>query len=179
LISDQCQSSRPSISLAPSGSVPLFTTYFGWLFPSGKSITLLGEHGEQIIAAQRQLVRIGIDRLDAAAVGRISFLGSLSQLRGYHTATFDDLARNPDALVLDVRRDDERVNGYIRGSLHVPLHELPKKTSRLPDEPIWVHCASGYRAGIAASLLDRAGIEVVLINDTIESAHALLRHAVV
>jgi rhodanese-related sulfurtransferase len=35
----------------------------------------------------------------------------------------------------------------------------------LPGGRLWVHCASGYRASIAACLLDRAGLEVVLIDD--------------
>jgi rhodanese-related sulfurtransferase len=37
-----------------------------------------------------------------------------------------------------------------------------------------VHCASGYRASIAASLLDRAGRDVVLIDDDFENAKDLL-----
>jgi hydroxyacylglutathione hydrolase len=30
---------------------------------------------------------------------------------------------------------------------------------------VWVHCATGYRASIAASMLDRAGRRVVLVDD--------------
>jgi rhodanese-related sulfurtransferase len=37
---------------------------------------------------------------------------------------------------------------------------------------LWVHCASGYRASIAASLLDRAGRDVVLIDDSFDDAVA-------
>jgi rhodanese-related sulfurtransferase len=33
-----------------------------------------------------------------------------------------------------------------------------------------VHCASGYRASIAASLLDRAGHDVILIDDAYSHA---------
>jgi rhodanese-related sulfurtransferase len=41
----------------------------------------------------------------------------------------------------------------------------------VPDETdVWVHCATGYRAAIAASLLDRAGITVVAIDDDWEKA---------
>jgi len=45
--------------------------------------------------------------------------------------------------------------------MHTLLDELPL----LPDVELWVHCASGFRASIAASLLDRAGFQVVLIDD--------------
>lgn len=34
----------------------------------------------------------------------------------------------------------------------------------LPQGQLWVHCAAGFRASIAASLLDRAGRDVVLID---------------
>jgi rhodanese-related sulfurtransferase len=37
-----------------------------------------------------------------------------------------------------------------------------------------VHCASGYRASIATSLLDRAGHDVVLVDDDFEHAKDLV-----
>ena len=68
--------------------------------------------------------------------------------------------------VLDVRRNDERTDGGIAGSLHIPIHELPRRVNEVPtDKPVWVHCASGYRASVAASLLHRAGRTPVLVDD--------------
>lgn len=61
-------------------------------------------------------------------------------------------------------------DGYINGSLHMALNELSDRMGDLPAGPLWVHCASGFRASIAASLLDRGGFEVVLIDD--DFAHA-------
>ena len=46
-----------------------FSTYLGWLIPWGTPVTLLGESAEQVAEAQRELVRIGIDRPAAAATG--------------------------------------------------------------------------------------------------------------
>ena len=43
-----------------------FATYLGWLIPWGAPLTLIGETAEQIAAAQRDLARIGIDRLAGA-----------------------------------------------------------------------------------------------------------------
>jgi rhodanese-related sulfurtransferase len=89
-------------------------------------------------------------------------------VRSYPTATFDDLADargDPDLVVLDVRRDDERAEGAIDGALHIPLHDLEARLPEIPDGQVWVHCASGYRASIAASLLDRAGRAVIAIDD--------------
>jgi len=72
--------------------------------------------------------------------------------------------------VLDARRNDERAKGYVRGSQHVPLHELAERIDEIPDGELWVYCGSGYRASIAASVLDRPGRHVVLINDSYEAA---------
>jgi hydroxyacylglutathione hydrolase len=46
----------------------------------------------------------------------------------------------------------------------VPLHELLLRLGDVPAGKLWVHCGSGYRAGIAASLLQRAGRDVVHID---------------
>ena len=63
-------------------------------------------------------------------------------------------AGNPT--VLDVRRPLEWAEGHIAGARHIPLYELAGRASELPGE-LWVHCHSGYRAIVAASLLSAVG----------------------
>ncbi len=46
-----------------------FVTYLGWLIPWGTLLTLLGETADDVAEAQRELVRIGIDRPAAMATG--------------------------------------------------------------------------------------------------------------
>jgi glyoxylase-like metal-dependent hydrolase (beta-lactamase superfamily II)/rhodanese-related sulfurtransferase len=145
---------------------PLLTTYLGWILPDDAPLTLLGESEDQVLGAMRQLTRIGIDRPDAATgVPRTLVPGS--ELGRYPVKTFDDLQLAPDAVVVDVRLDHERRLGFLPGSHHVPLHHLPAHMGDLPDGQLWVHCAAGYRAAIAASLLDRSGRDVVLIYDAL------------
>jgi hydroxyacylglutathione hydrolase len=55
----------------------------------------------------------------------------------------------------------------------VPLHQLTDRLTELPDATLWVHCASGFRASIAASLLDRAGHDVVYVDDEYSAAQDL------
>ena len=74
--------------------------------------------------------------------------------------------------VLDARRNDERAAGYVAGSQHIPLHELPDRLDEVPQGEVWVYCGSGYRASIAASILDRPGRQIVLINDDYDNAAA-------
>jgi len=47
-----------------------FATYLGWLVAWGTPITLLGETAKDVSVAQRELVRIGIDRPAAHATGK-------------------------------------------------------------------------------------------------------------
>lgn len=155
--------------LAGSVSIELgaqFATYLGWLMPWGAALTVLGDSSEHVIDAQRQLMRIGIDQIAGAAVGPLDETAAGLERRGYPRARFSELAdRLRDDVLLDVRRDDEYAAGHIPGSVHVPLHALPRRLHEIPAGRIWVHCATGFRAGIAASLLDRAGREVVHVDD--------------
>ena len=55
-------------------------------------------------------------------------------------------------------------SGTIPGSLRVHLGDLPAAPGSLPrDKEVWTACASGHRAPLAASLLDRAGVPVRLV----------------
>ena len=150
-----------------------FVTYLGWLYTYGTPLTLIGDSAQQIADARRELVRIGIDDLAGAAVGDIETLAEGDPLRCYPVSDFIGLAqamhRGP-VQVLDARRNDERAKGHVRDSQHVPLHELAKRIAEIPEGELWVYCGSGYRASIAASVLDRPGRRVVLINDSYEAA---------
>ncbi len=152
-----------------------FSTYLGWLIPWGTPVTLVGDTSEAVAEAQRQLTRIGIDRPAGAATGQPRDFAAPEDLRGYPTATFADIgARTGDAsgeAVLDVRGDDERAQGGIPSAAHVPLQDLLSRLDELPSGRLWVHCAAGFRASIAASMLDRSGRDVVLVDD--DYSHAV------
>lgn len=154
-----------------------FINYLGWLYAWGAPLTLIGEDSDQVAEAQRELARIGVDRLTGSATGDVAALADGAQLRGYRVATFEDLAQEIDndrLLVLDVRQRDEFESGHVHDALNVPLHELPDRIAHVPeDREVWIHCASGYRASIAAALLDRQGRRVVLIDDDYRNAGKL------
>ncbi|HXV93957.1 MAG TPA: rhodanese-like domain-containing protein, partial [Pseudonocardia sp.] len=154
-----------------------FATYLGWLIPWGTPLTLLGATREQVAEAQRELVRIGIDRPAAMATGGPAEWAGDAPLGSFPRATFADLARalagDEAPVVLDVRRDRERAESRIAGSVHVPIHELPDRIGEVPAGPVWVHCAGGYRASIAAALLAARGHEVVAVDDAFDHAREL------
>ncbi len=145
-----------------------FVTYVGWLVPWGAPLTLIGETEQQVADARRELVRIGIDRLAGAAVGSPEELAAGRQLASYPVTDFAGLAKtmasDPELVVVDARRADERAGGGVRGSRHIPIHELVDRIDEVPDGDVWVYCGSGYRASIAASLLARTGRRPVLVD---------------
>jgi hydroxyacylglutathione hydrolase len=70
-----------------------------------------------------------------------------------------------EAVLLDVREDDEWNRGHVDGSIHVPYHELRDglpAAVRQADKPLAVACSAGNRSSLAASLLRRSGIENVV-----------------
>lgn len=147
-----------------------FATYLGWLIPWGAPLTLLGESPEQVAEAQRELVRIGIDHLAGAATGSPQDWTDAA-LGRFERATFADLAQvrhHRPVAVLDVRRASEFRSGHIDGAVNVPLHELLARVDEVPDGEVWVHCAGGYRASIAASVLVARQMRVVAVDDTFD-----------
>ncbi len=67
--------------------------------------------------------------------------------------------------MLDVRSPAEWDDGHLPGSLHRYLPDLVAGASDeiKPDAEVRVVCASGYRASIAAGLLERAGVRPIVL----------------
>ncbi len=151
-----------------------FVTYLGWTIRWGTPVTLVGDTAAEVAEAQRQLVRIGIDRPAGAASGGLDTWATGGDLSSYRSATFADLAKElprGELAILDVRRADEWEAGHLDGAIHIPLDQLEDRIDEVPaGQPVWVHCASGFRASIAASLVDRAGRDVVVIHDEWDQA---------
>jgi glyoxylase-like metal-dependent hydrolase (beta-lactamase superfamily II)/rhodanese-related sulfurtransferase len=157
-----------------------FATYLGWLVPWGTPITLLGASAEDVAEAQRELVRIGIDRPAAHATGGPGDWSTEAPV-SFATATFADLAQvrhHRDVVILDVRRADEHEVAAITGAVNVPLHELWSRLDEVPTGEVWVHCAGGYRASVAASMLHAHGRTLVAIDDSFDNAETVGLHLV-
>ena len=157
-----------------------FATYLGWLIAWGTPVTLLGETPDEVAEAQRELVRIGIDRPAAQATGKPGDWSD-RELASFPTATFADLAQvrhHREVVILDVRRTDEYDDARIDGAVNVPIHELWGRLDEVPAGEVWVHCAGGYRAAIAASMLDATGRTLVAIDDSFDNAESAGLHLV-
>jgi glyoxylase-like metal-dependent hydrolase (beta-lactamase superfamily II)/rhodanese-related sulfurtransferase len=148
-----------------------FATYLGWLYPYNTELVLISDSAEEISTAQRELVRIGIDRPSASFVGDFKSLPEQVETRKVKFQDLPKALKDSNIQVLDVRRNGERMASHIAGTIHIPLHQLTDRVSELDSEKIiWVHCAGAYRAAIAASIVENAGFTAVLINEPFESA---------
>jgi rhodanese-related sulfurtransferase len=147
---------RGTLSFDLDGS---FIAYVGWLIPWGTPLTLLGENTEQVEAAQRELVRIGIDRPVAQAVGGPEYWSTdEAEPSSVERVTFEGLAArhaaDPDIYVLDVRQQLEWDEGHTAGAHHIPFYRVMDRLHEIPrDRPVYVACGSGYRAAAVVSLL--------------------------
>ncbi|MGM0461606.1 MAG: rhodanese-like domain-containing protein [Fibrobacterota bacterium] len=88
-----------------------------------------------------------------------------------------------DALILDVRTEEEFTRGHISEAVHIPLHELEHRyteISRYSDRPVLLYCRSGNRSTVAANILMEKGFMELynLQNGIIEwqrSGHEVVR----
>ncbi len=143
------------------------------MVPWGTPITLAASTEAELACAQRDLVRIGIKR-PAATVLLPAALGDAG--RGYRVARWEELAAELDSprppAILDVRAEEEWRPGHLPGATWVPVGGLLARLADLPKVPTWVHWQAGCRATVAASLLDRADIPPVLVDDEFGRATA-------
>jgi hydroxyacylglutathione hydrolase len=149
----------------------MFGTYVGWTIPFGAPLVLLLPEpvGASAERAMTQLIRIGWDSVAGCLAGGIDAWRRQGRpVRGYPTVDVDDLCHafleGRDIEVLDVRQPSEWETGHLPGSRNIFVGELPGRVREVrADREIWVACASGHRASIAASFLDRAGANVRLV----------------
>jgi rhodanese-related sulfurtransferase len=64
--------------------------------------------------------------------------------------------------LLDVRKNSEFSTQHIEGAVNYPLDFINKQQPLERDQKYYMHCASGYRSVIAASILKSRGIEQVV-----------------
>ncbi|GEO97097.1 MBL fold metallo-hydrolase [Kocuria turfanensis] len=142
-----------------------FTTFLGWIFPYDRQLTLVGSRAD-VENAIRDLSRIGIDSPDAALGEDPEKLAPGATVSSYPRVGWAEvLADRPtEETILDVRRAEEYEDSHINGAVNIPLHELLPRMDEVPAGKLWVHCGSGYRSGVAASLLERAGKDPVHID---------------
>ena len=69
------------------------------------------------------------------------------------------------ALLIDVRNPHERDNGYIPGSINIPLEQLRERLDEIPkDQKVYVSCQVGLRGYLACQILNLNGYQAVNVS---------------
>jgi hydroxyacylglutathione hydrolase len=158
--------------------------------PGSVNVTMthpaVGTRAAWVVDADSALVVTAATDDEARRLGRMLEAVAFRRLRGYFAggipawreaglgvgttpaldaAGLAERLKAGDVVLLDVREEYEWKEGHVRGSLHVPYHDL---RDGLPDglrvngKWVAVACSAGNRSSIAASLLKRAGVEDVI-----------------
>jgi rhodanese-related sulfurtransferase len=152
-----------SVNIGLSGR---FASWAGTLLDREKPIVLVADPGREAEAALR-LGRIGFDHVVGFLEGGpAAFASRPDAVRRAARVDPEGACRlledDASTVVLDVRTPAEWRAARVRDSVNLPLQRLLANPSDVPrGRPILVHCQSGYRSSIAASLLRRAGVSAI------------------
>lgn len=158
----------------------LFTPLSGGRLPAAAGsyadendhLLLLVEREEDVETAVRDLIRIGLDRIDGwiPVKEALEPSGMTTRLKQIGTGQLESaLAQQPEARVLDVRGAGEYQSGHVKGASNIAYTRLVPRKDELPQGgPLFVHCASGNRAAMAVAFLAREGHEVIHVDGSFD-----------
>jgi hydroxyacylglutathione hydrolase len=146
---------------------PNLPTWAGWVLPYDRPILLVLNEPARMAEVTTHLIRVGFDDVRGYLDGGMDAwetagypLTSLSAISVHELSK--RLKDRQKLTVLDVRTDGEWNSGHIDGAVHFHAGKLQELFTEIPrDRPVAVVCGTGYRASIAASLLQHEGFASV------------------
>ena len=149
-----------------------FGTRLAWLASHDQDLVIVGRDDEDARKATKLALSVGLRRLGGLLAGGMTSWRQekrpVERIERIEVERLPGLQERESAVqVLDVRERSEWEAGHLPGSLFIPWHDIDRLPEALDaDRPIAVVCASGQRAGIAASLLQRHGArELIHVTD--------------
>ncbi len=144
------------------GGAPILSIWAGWMLSPGHPLLLVLEDDDDLDEVLRLFVRTGYTRFAGYLIGGMRAW----QVAGYDLEGLEQMdvhalkSRLQELQVLDVRSPREWNNGHVPGAKHIFLPELRDRLGELDKQkPTAVYCASGYRASIGASILQKEGFK--------------------
>jgi hydroxyacylglutathione hydrolase len=131
-----------------------FSTKAGFVLDAESPVTVLAWTADEAARAVGGLHSVALFHIAGFVLG--------GGTEATEPVRFEELDRmiEEGATVVDVREKDERDEGYIPGSRHVPYRLMRHASPDLPtDRPVVTICESGPRAAIAASILRTRGLD--------------------
>lgn len=142
---------------------PSFTNWAGWIIDYDKKIVLIS-HPDDVAAIKQALASIGLDAVVATIEPEVALTddGLVESYDEMDVHALKDKLQDDDYIVIDVRNQSEVDTGKIDGTSHIMLGTLQDRIEELPkDQKYAVHCQSGMRSAIAASILQANGYKDV------------------
>lgn len=151
-----------SINIGIDGS---FAPWVGALIPDVKQeLLIITEAGREEEVVTR-LARVGYDYCLGFLDGGIeAWKKAGMEIDSIESIDADELAKrlaaNPDLPVFDVRKKSEFDSEHVDKAENAPLDFVNESMLRIPkDKTAYVHCASGYRSMVFASILRARGYD--------------------
>ncbi len=146
------------------GATPMLTVWAGWLLDPETPILLVLENDTVVEEIAALFVRSGYTKFTGYLAGGMNAWDKAgNRLVEVPQMTVHQVQTCSEALqVLDVRAPSEWKSGHVPCAAHLFVPEIREGTGELEkSRPVVTYCASGYRASIAASLLQQQGFEDV------------------
>lgn len=154
-----------SINIGLNGQ---FAPWVGALIPDLKQpialITPAGQEQETVL----RLARVGYDN----CIGYLEGGFAAWQSAGKEIDTVETMSaaefvqqhkKNPDSMIVDVRKEIEYGSEHIAMAKNMPLDSLNEHMATIPRTgSVYVHCAGGYRSMVANSILKARGFDNVV-----------------
>lgn len=147
-----------------------FAVWVGTLVDINTPLVVLADAGREREAILR-LARVGYENVAGYAEGGINAWKaagkSMDTIASVSAEAFaaDVNSGKSNRTVVDVRRPGEYGNGHVKDAEHVCLSKFAKAenlNSFKAEEPYYLHCQSGYRSVVAASILKNKGVKDVV-----------------
>ncbi|WP_104385310.1 MBL fold metallo-hydrolase [Sphingobacterium sp. HMA12] len=142
-----------------------FNTWAGWVLDYTKPFILIMDENEKDEIA-RKLMRIGLDNVvgytTVEAIPQLGIPLEQQQLIGFQE--MNDVLEKPNVQILDVRNTAEFTAGHLPNATHLFVGTIEDNLDKIDrTKELYLHCQSGDRATIAASILAKNGIKDVKI----------------
>jgi rhodanese-related sulfurtransferase len=141
-----------------------FGTRLAWIAGPDHEVVLVGRDDDDALHAVELAAAVGVGRIAGyLAGGMTSWREERLSTESIARLTVAQLHERADTLqILDVRERDEWESGHIPDAIFAPYHDIHALPDGLdPARPIAVICASGQRAVVGASLIQRFGAREV------------------
>ena len=141
-----------------------YAVWVGTLVDITRPLLLVCEPGQEAESIQR-LLEIGYENiLGYLAGGFETWQTTHQETESIESIDADELRNfmreHPDAILLDVRKKSDFLDGHLAGATHISLADLPARQHDFePSRKYLVYCGGGYRSMIAVSLLKIFGVD--------------------